>query len=764
MKTLDVAGTEIVVAERRRSVQPNFLPTYSHGYVPDLNQADASTASFRDFFKALRKRKLMIFTMMTVGIVCAIVLQFTMPKVYEGVATVKIDRHMNSIDTQAGQNSGTPSDDMDQIITTEIEMAQSDPVLRPVAERYNLWDVEKQTRGMLPEEVKALMKAPVELKKLKIKRPPNSYLLKIIYRANDQQLAAAVANAVAESLAQHSNDTARESLVETSSAVAESLGKMRAKMNEADTQLAEYERELGVFDPEQRATVLSSRLKDLTTELTTAQAELASRQATLTQVKRANTLSPETALAAAQVSDFSAMPSSSALADAIGKLNEAKAHYASAAAFYGPEHPENLRAKGQVTELQRQVTGLIAAASVRAEISYDQAVTRASNVQALVATTKSELDSMEAKTANYEQLRDEALNYRKFYNDLESRATLADINKSFDNDSVKLFDQARAPQKYVFPLLYMNLPIALVLSLIMGVIAAVLMDAADSRFSGPDEVASRLQLDVLATIPESKSLANMTGRRNLLLAGQKDSSKRETRRASQYREAIRALRTSVSFSLHEGSIKTLQVTSSTSGEGKSTTCSSLAISYAQAGKKVLIIDADMRRPNIHRIFGIPSSPGLSDVLEGEAAYAEAITKTDFGLSVMPAGPATGRAADLVTLHLAPLLAKAAREYDLVLVDCPPVHGAAEALEIARMADASLLVVNAEKSGGHLVASTIAGLRRARGQVLGIVLNRVRSFGDGTYSYYSYGYDADIKSDDKAKRPGHMVAVDANTAL
>lgn len=761
MQYLEPTGRDLALAGRSRSVRPELLPPYPYAALPGVDPATASTATFQDFFRALRKRKWMIFAFVAVAASCAIALQLFMPKVYEGVALVEIGRHMNSIDTQPN-SSGTPADDMDQIITTEMELAVSDPVLRPVAQRFNLWQVEKQTKGMLPDEAAALVQAPVELRKLKIKRPPNSYLLQVIYRATNRQLAADVANAVAESLAAHSNDSARKSLVETSSVVSANLTKMRAKMDEADNELASYERELGVVDPEQRATVLSSRLKDLTTALTVAQADRASREATLTQVKRMANLAPQEALAAAQVSDALGMPYASGVADTLNKLNEAKAHFASVKAFYGTEHPEYTRAREQVEELQRQVAAMVAGAGARAEIAYDQAVSREGNLQALVAATKSELDSMDAKAGHYDQLREEAQNYRKFYNDLESRATIADINKSFDDDTVELFSKARAPEAYIFPKLFINLPVALVIGLLVGSIAAILMDAADSRFSGPGEVAQQLRLDVLATVPESKTLAPITGgRAAVALTLSENDSKRVARRVSQYREAIRALRTAINLSLLDGSIRTVQVTSSIPGEGKTTTCASLAASYSQAGKRVLVVDADMRRPNIHRCFGIPSSPGLSEVLQGQVSYSEAINKIEGNVSVLPAGPATGAASELVILHLGAILAKAAREYDLVLVDSPPVQGAAEALELARMVDATLLVIHAEKTEGPLVGSTVAALRRARGNLLGVVMNRVRSFGDGAYGY---SYKAETRSNDSAPLPANMVAADAQNSV
>lgn len=761
MQYLERPKGDIGVIERRDALRQEILSPNVPPFMAEVQPAAASTASFHDFFRILQRRKWMIVSMLVVSVTMAIAIQFIVPKLYEGVALVKVDRHSADIDTQPNTSNGV-GDDIDQIMTTEMELAVSDTVLRPVVERYNLWNAEKLTAGMSPEKAQQVRQGPIKLQKLSIKRPPNSSLIQIIYRAHDPALAANVANAIAESLAEHSNDSARARQLESSSVVTASLIKMRQKMNEADNQLAEYERQLGITDPEQRATVLGTRLKDLTSGLTIAQSERAARQATLEQVRRAASLSPDSAMAAAQIADSMVMPSANAVGEALTKLNQAKADYASISSFYGANHPENARAKHQVEELQQQIQSIVAGSLRRSQIAYEQARAREDNLGSLIATTKAEVDAMDAKASHYEQLRDEALNYRKFYNDLESRATIADINNSFAGNSVKLYSPARAPFEAVFPKLMLNLPIGVVLALLLGVVCAVLMDAVDSRFSGPEEIASQLRLDILAMVPESKMLKAATSRRAVTALVPKDNSKRAQRSADRYAEAIRTLRTAISFSLLEGSVKVLQITSSQPGEGKTTTSSSLAVAYAQAGKKVLLVDSDLRRPSVHRMFGIAQSPGLSELLQGQVSFNASINEIQPNLSVIAAGPATSRASELVSLFLASVLAKAAREYDLVIVDCPPVNGAAETLDIARMVDATVLVTQAEKSSGKLISATVSALRRSRGQVLGIVLNRISNFADSTYGY-SYYYSAKDAFEEGPETPNNMVAAEANTA-
>jgi len=713
------------------------LASFQHDAV-----ATATTASFKDFFRILFRHRFKMLLLVIVLVSTAVAVQFVVPKMYEGIALLKIDRHSSSIDIQP-ENIASGSDEMDGILTTEMELAKSDTVLRPVAEKFNLWAVEKQDKGMSADAAKMLRAAPVQLSKLIVKRPPNSNLINIIYRAKDPVLAANVANAIAESLVEHTNDSARASVAQTSEAVKTSLEQMRAKMDQANVQLAAYQAELGIVDPADRATVLSTRLKDLTGDLTSAQAERVNRGATKRQMQQASSLPPAQALAAAQVADQLGLPNSTALNTAVDRLNEANTQFANVKSYYGNGHPEYARAQQQVTEAARQVSAMVAGAASRSNVAFQQAVDREQNLAKLVEQTKSEVDGMQSKAALYDQLKEEAETDRKFYADLLNRTRIADINKGFDNANAQLFVPARPSQNVIFPKLFLNLAVAVMLSLLLGPILALLLEALDTKLSSPADVAIRLQLPVMATIPDSKlqfgSAANAPKSGELSLSRQ---SIRDGRSVARFKEALRIFRTSLLPGLMEGGMKTLQVTSAVPGEGKTTLTSWLALSLAQLGKKVLLIDADMRRPNVHRFFKISASPGLSEVLEGEVDFRSAIVTVEGGLSVLPAGPVSTRSAELVSISFSTMLSKVARDYDLVIVDCPPVLGIAETVEISRFVDGTILVVSAQKPSGEAVSATVNAIRSANGQILGVVMNRVSEESSG-YGYgYGYGYGAD----------------------
>ncbi len=186
-------------------------------------------------------------------------------------------------------------------------------------------------------------------------------------------------------------------------------------------------------------------------------------------------------------------------------------------------------------------------------------------------------------------------------------------------------------------------------------------------------------------------------------------------------------------------IKSVLVTSASPGEGKSTTVIHLAIAHAEQGKRTLIIDADLRRPSIHKKLALSGAIGLSNVLLGEMGWKEAVVRSGQwpNLDVMPSGPPSRRASDLIGPMMIDILDESAKEYDLILVDAPPLLGFAEAMQIATATDGVIVMTRAGQTRRKAVATVLATLKRLRTNVIGLVLNEVNK--DTSSNYYYYGY-------------------------
>jgi capsular exopolysaccharide synthesis family protein len=214
---------------------------------------------------------------------------------------------------------------------------------------------------------------------------------------------------------------------------------------------------------------------------------------------------------------------------------------------------------------------------------------------------------------------------------------------------------------------------------------------------------------------------------------------------SGYDEAIRTLRNSIMLGDFDRRIRSLLITSCAPMEGKSTVAATLAVAHAQQGRKTLLIDCDQRRPSVHKAFGCSNAKGLSNVLTGEAGWRDALTKAEgvSELDLLVGGPYSRRAVDVVGATIGAILDEVGREYDLVILDSPPLLGFPEPLQVAAAADGVLLVTLAGGTSRNALASAVNTLSRVRANLVGVVMNKVKANGsDG--AYYSYYYPSHYK--------------------
>jgi capsular exopolysaccharide synthesis family protein len=211
------------------------------------------------------------------------------------------------------------------------------------------------------------------------------------------------------------------------------------------------------------------------------------------------------------------------------------------------------------------------------------------------------------------------------------------------------------------------------------------------------------------------------------------------RTISGFEEAVRTLRNTILLSDIENPLRSLLITSANPGEGKTTACAHLAIAHAEQGKKTLLVDGDLRRPSIHRKFGLTAVTGLTNILMGETDWKDTVVHLDGkpNLDIIPAGPPSHRASDLIGPRMGELLDEFAKDYDLVILDAPPLLGFAEPLQLATIADGVLVISRAGETKRRAVSSVLSALNRLRANVVGVVLNQVKRDTSDGYSYYGY---------------------------
>jgi capsular exopolysaccharide synthesis family protein len=280
--------------------------------------------------------------------------------------------------------------------------------------------------------------------------------------------------------------------------------------------------------------------------------------------------------------------------------------------------------------------------------------------------------------------------------------------------------------------------LALLFSILLAVAVAIIGDILNNTVRDPEQISQTLAVEVIGTLPVVKQWhgrALSPGDRNTALVPLGESASG----LSTFEEAIRTLRNSILLTDFDRRIRSLMITSSAPSEGKSTTAVHLALAHAQQGRRTLLVDGDLRRPSIHRRFDIPSLVGLSNVLTNGTPWRSVLVHKEEvpTLDILPVGPPSRRASDLVGTKLAEILEEACAEYDLVVLDSPPLLGFPEPLQMAAAVDGVLIVAVAGRTNRKALRSAINTLNRLRTNVVGVVLNEVRVDSSDSYYYHYY---------------------------
>jgi capsular exopolysaccharide synthesis family protein len=519
------------------------------------------------------------------------------------------------------------------------------------------------------------------------------------------------------------------------------LEELKAKMEQSNLALSKFEKDLNVVNPEEKTNILSARLMQLNTDYTTAQGDRVAKEAAYNAMKSGS-------LEAAQIST-----QGESLARLSDQLNQARQRFALVKATYGSNHPEYKKAASELAEVEKQFADARTNIAERIAVQYREALNREQILQKAVAATKAEWDSINANSFQYQQLKREADADKALYDELIRKIREANINAGFQNNNIRIADVARPAAGPVVPNLRLNLLLAFFVSTLLGIGVAIIHDSLDTTLRDPEEAGRFLGVEIIGAMPIDRTSALLPGNTGAIASSGSIVPKRRSNfspkgtyaAASNFEEAMRTVRNTILLSDFDGRLRSIMLTSATPSEGKSTVAAHLAIANADRGKRTLLVDGDLRRPSLHSKFGLSPSAGLSSVLNGEVRWQDVVLpiedKSD--LFFLPSGPGSHRAADLVGPRLSSLLDEFGKDYDLVILDSPPLLGFAECLQMATAADGVLIVSLAGQTKRKTVAAVVSSLRRVRANILGVVLNQVSqntsTDGYSNYGYYKYGY-------------------------
>jgi capsular exopolysaccharide synthesis family protein len=393
-----------------------------------------------------------------------------------------------------------------------------------------------------------------------------------------------------------------------------------------------------------------------------------------------------------------------------------------------PDHPAVLQAGAQLKELDAQIQAL--ANSVRNSIrnQYMTAARQESALAGTVGQLKGATLDEQSRGIRYNILKREVDTNRQLYDGLLQRFKEVSAQAGVTANNVSIVDLADTPSAPISPNPIMNMALAGIGGLVLALLFVLGKEMFDDSVRNPEDIERRFGLPLLGAIPKLK------GRNNPIEA--------LTDQHSALTEAYAAVRATVDLSSLAGPPEALLITSSEKGEGKSTTALAIAQDSAAAGRKVLLIDADMRSPSLHKLLGGPLGPGLADILSNQLPIHEAVHETHVtGLSLLPAGqPAMSPAKLLSGVRFSALLAEVRAKFDEIVIDSPPVLGLADTPQLAAAADRTVMVVGSDRAHRRAIREALRRLAAARADMLGAILVKFvpeGPWGRGYYSYYSY---------------------------
>jgi capsular exopolysaccharide synthesis family protein len=390
---------------------------------------------------------------------------------------------------------------------------------------------------------------------------------------------------------------------------------------------------------------------------------------------------------------------------------------------FKPDYPEMRQLKGQIDELGTQIGKEIAGVRASVKAEYDATASQESMLKAQIAALRNEALSVDGRSIDYNILKREADTNRQLYDTLLQRYKEVGVAGDVRANNISIIDRADDGWR-IKPSLSLNLSLGLLVGLLLGILAALLLEFLDDTVKTPEDIEQKMRLAVLGVVPKLGTKENM--------AAVADDPR------SAFSEAYRSVRTALQFATDHGVPKTLLVTSARPGEGKSTTALTLARHFAQLGKRVLLIEADLRNPSLHRTLSMTANgTGLSNLLAGACTLAEATTQSEEPrLDIILAGPLPPSPAELLAgSKLVSALTIAAEIYDQIILDGPPVLGLADAPILSNAAEGTLLVVHAGKTKIKPAQLALKRLLAARARVVGALLSKYDARAGG----YGYGY-------------------------
>lgn len=724
--------------------------------------------SFPDYCQLLIRHRMTLLSFTTAGLFAAILISLIQTPIYRVRTSLEI-QNTNFMDIKAdsGESAGnytTP----ETYVETQVKLLQSESLLDHVIDKLKLhqerpktgwqafaWRVHRlfdwSGTSRLPEREELIRKIQ---RNLTVRASGNSRLLEVLYESADPQLAADFANTLVSQFIELSQEARWKSAQGTAEWLTNHLDQMKVQLEASEARLQDYAVSSGLSPTSEKDSPAENRLKELQEELSKAQADRIARQAKFEEAK------------SKPVDSLPELLEDPTMRDYREKLTELQRQYAELSATLTPQHYKVLRLQAQINELKSAMQKERSNVLRRIGNEYAAAVRRERLLSDAHGNQEKVVADQSSKAIHYDTLKRDVDSNRHLYEVMLQRVKEASLASAMRDSNVMVVDRARPPLLPYRPSLPMNSAIGLFSGVFLGFAFIMVRERIDRRICAPGDAQVYLDLPELGVIPldESATPVPILDRLNFrhfpapLPARKPISSSRGDcpelatwkRKPSLLAECARTTLTSILLPSEDGQAPQVIVfTSPRSGDGKTTVACNLSIAMAEIGRNVLLIEGDLRRPRLHKVFGAPNHSGLSDLLWTDipletVPIGHLVHQTDVsGLFLLPGGCCRVTPANLFySPRMKRLLNRFRKEFDMILIDAPPMIHLADARVLGRFADGVVLVVRAGETTAESALFTRHRFEEDGTRVLGTVLN---SWNPRTSTRYGYGNYSDYKA-------------------
>lgn len=729
--------------------------------------SDVNDVSLVSIWRTILRRRRVVLGVLVLALLVGIFLA-RRPRVYLATGSLQVRTgSSNQFRFDASGMGGGPTD-LDDRIESEVSVLESKSLYAKVAEQLHLQSnpaivgkFASPQASMSDPRVAARVIAAME-KMIKVERIPKTETINISCTTTSPMLSTEIVSTLMNQYVERIFDTQFSSTQRAAKFLTAQLDDLKNQVLQDQQKLVDLQGKLGVVGFEDAHNLVTTQLEDL------AKANEEADIARITAEARYRILQderPDLVEGGPPLLGANTQAASGSLLQSLRNSEaQLRSQYANVSEQFGQNYPETKRLKAELAEASAAVAKEQSRVLEQAKIAYDAAASNQKMTQSALAGAEGNAFQKRNDMVQYEILLHDYQSSRTLYEGLMQRLREAGVISGLESSEIELIDLPTLP---VTPSGYgpvTLVAISLVLGLVVAFVIAMLLDATDTSVHSVDELERYIGLPSFAVLPSFDPKDNGLRERAAALR-RRDRGKNGARTPEQllevlrapvspFSEGIRLLRSSVLLAQAGHPPRTLMFTSAMPKEGKSTVCANLACVLAQNGARVLLLDADLRRPRQHRYFGISNKAGLTSVLTGAAKLEECVNRFAgiASLDLVTSGPHTPSPGQLLASDaMRAVVEGAAKEYDFVILDSPPGLAISDASTLASMVDMVLLIVRDGIANRKMVRRVALLLARVGANLPGFVFNGVRKNSveyyeykgrDGYYDYGSYGSPAD----------------------